>query len=550
MSTILRTLIALTLMIMSTYIWAGIERRPGKDDSTADIKEAAEHVQIKQRPAAANGVLRRPQQPVAEVRDERDAGPQHEEHNKDYKFDSKARRVAFDETVFKTDPNYDDLSYDYEAQLAIYGGKKAIDAPRPAIEWGYPQYSEGALGSTHSFFGEKNLGRNQVLAYGDFRNAIAYTDVGGESNAAIVSRLNLDIDWKITSTERLHMFVRPLDDGANFTRHEFVGDRQRTKLVDDFDIETLFFEGDIGAILSGFGDDYARYDLPFAVGRVPLFMQNGIWIEEAFDGFAISTVAKNSPKLDITNFDVTFFAGFNDVDTRALLKSNGKRDDRAGNIYGLATFMDVNYGYLEAGWGYVDDRRKSNGDHSYHNMIIGFTKRYFGRISNSVRFVANFGQKPGAGIAQTADGFAVLIENSLITRKPSTLIPYFNLYYGSDNPLPLARNEGLLKNTGINFEGDAMGGPTALDDSANNTYGGAFGLEYLFSLNRQIVVEVATVQTMGGKRSKVLGNQYALQVRFQEPLDLAWIFRADLFHAWNDNARDGSGVRFELRRKF
>jgi hypothetical protein len=539
------TIIGVLLTCASLQSGAAITRRPPEPEP-----EPPAEAQTQTQETEQNGVLRRPEALAEEVLELRDAGSEHEIHNKDYRIDPLARRVEFNREVFKSDPSYDDLEYDYEAQLAVYGGKRAVETPRPVIEWGYPQYSEGALGSTHSFFGEKNLGRNQVLAYGDLRTAVAYTDVGGQSNAAVVSRLNLDIDWKLTSTERLHLFVRPLDDGAQFSRHQFVGDDTGTDVVDNFDIETLFFEGDVGAILGGFRNEYSKFDLPFAVGRIPLFLQNGIWVEEAFDGFAVSTVAKNSPKLDITNFDVTFFAAFNDVDTRAIVKDNGQRDDKAANLYALTTFMDVQRGYLEAGWGYIDDRRKSDGDQSYHNVMIGFTKRYFGHISNSIRLVGNFGQDPGAGFSQTADGYALLIENSLITSKPSTLIPYFNFFYGSDTPVPLARIEGLLKNTGINFEGDAMGGPTALDDSANNTFGGAIGIEYLFSLNRQIVVEVATVQTQSDKRTRVAGDQYAVQVRFQEPLTPAWIFRADAFHAWNDNAPDGSGIRFELRRKF
>jgi len=539
----IRSLIILVGMglLMPVTTYAAIERRPQPEEAVEETEEPREDTP---------GVRRRPVEAAAGVQEERDAGSHHHIRNKDYKFDSIVIRTDFDRTKFKSDPNYDHLPYNAEAQIEIYGGKTAIDAPRPAIEWGYPQYEEGALGSTHTFFGEKNPGRNQFLVYGDLRNAVAYSDVGGQSRGQVVSRLNLDFDWKITATERLHMFVRPIDDGANFTRYEFSGDNRGSDVEEDFDIETLFFEGDVGAILGGITGEYASFDLPFAVGRIPLFLQNGIWVEEAFDGFAVSTVAKNSPKFDITNFDVTFFAAFNDVDSRAILDENGQRDDKAANLYALTTFMDVGRGYLEAGWGYVDDRVTNNGDHSYHNFMIGFTKRYGGWLSNSVRFVGNFGQDPGAGFNQTADGYAVLIENSLITHKPSTLVPYFNFFYGSDSPQPLARNEGLLKNTGINFEGDAMGGPAALDDSARNTFGAAFGIEYLFQLNRQIVFEFATVQASSSKPSVASGDAYAAQIRFQNNLGLAWLFRTDMFYAWNDDIDDGSGIRFELRRKF
>ncbi len=89
----------------------------------------------------------------------------------------------------------------------------------------------------------------------------------------------------------------------------------------------------------------------------------------------------------------------------------------------------------------------------------------------------------------------------------------------------------MLKNTGINFETDNLTGFPKLDDSANETYGGALGIQYLFSLNQQIVVEVATVQAMGGTNLPgriARGDQYALGARYQLPITNAWIFRADV----------------------
>ena len=84
-------------------------------------------------------------------------------------------------------------------------------------------------------------------------------------------------------------------------------------------------------------------DLPIALGRVPLFTQNGIWLDDAFDGVAIGITAKNSPTLDISNMDLTFFAGFNKVTTAAVPDSN---DDT--KVFGLAGFADARKGYMES----------------------------------------------------------------------------------------------------------------------------------------------------------------------------------------------------------
>ena len=133
------------------------------------------------------------------------------------------------------------------------------------------------------------------------------------------------------------------------------------------------------------------------------------------------------------------------------------------------------------------------GNLSYNSATIAFTKRYGRRLSNSMRAIWTFGQDAD-NVQQTADGVVLLVENSLVTHLPSTLVPYFNAWVGFDRPQPLADDTGVLKNTGINFETDALTGFPKLDDTANNTWGGAIGIQYLFDLDQQIVVEAAAVQ--------------------------------------------------------
>jgi hypothetical protein len=103
-----------------------------------------------------------------------------------------------------------------------------------------------------------------------------------------------------------------------------------------------------------------------------------------------------------------------------------------------------------------------------------------------------------------------------------------------------------LKNTGINFESDGLTGYPTLDASGNESYGGALGVEYLFNLDRQIVVEAAVVERMGGSP---LGSQYALGARYQHLISNAWLVRLDAMYGWRQGLEDVYGVRLELRRK-
>ena len=105
----------------------------------------------------------------------------------------------------------------------------------------------------------------------------------------------------------------------------------------------------------------------------------------------------------------------------------------------------------------------------------------------------------------------------------------------------------MLRNTGINFESDGLTGYPTLDATAHDSYGGALGVEYLFDLDRQIVVEAATVQRRG---DSTLGAEYAIGARYQHPFTKAWIIRLDAMKGWRQGQKDIYGVRVELRRKF
>jgi hypothetical protein len=120
--------------------------------------------------------------------------------------------------------------------------------------------------------------------------------------------------------------------------------------------------------------------------------------------------------------------------------------------------------------------------------------------------------------------------------------------------VPLARAEGgLLKNTGINFETDGVTGFPKLDDTGQSTVGGALGIQYLFNLDQQIVLEAATVQVIGGNNRPgrpAKGDEYGLGIRYQLPLSLDWILRMDAMAGFRDQDKNFTGARLELRKKF
>jgi len=472
--------------------------------------------------------------------------------DKPSKMSPQAKPVAHDPKVFGPDPSYEEKKYDAPGQIDIYGGKSRFDEVRPILELGRPIYLEGPFDKGINILGRKNPIYPGLHVYGDWRTAVGFNENGATETGLIATRLNLDIDLRLTGTERIHALITPLNQGGKFTQNEFFGDdRGNDELRTDLNLDSLFFEGDVGTITQGLTDSYNLIDLPFSFGLMPLLFQNGIWVEDAFVGGAFAIPAMSSPKLNISNMDITFFGGFDKVTTPAVLDDTGALADHSLSIYGATTFIEANEGYWEAGIGRVDGEDDFD-ELTYNSATLAFTKRYGRRLSNSLRAIYTFGQDRN-NAQQTADGLMLIADNSIVTHKPSTLVPYANFWIGLDRPQPLARNAGILKNTGITFETNGLTGLPKLDDTGHDTYGGAIGIEYLFSLDQQVVFEMSALQIMGDANElgrAAVNDQYGLGFRWQLPISRSWIVRADAMYGALKGADDIAGVSVEMRYKF
>jgi hypothetical protein len=457
-----------------------------------------------------------------------------------------AYRSTYLRDDFSADPINYQLQFDPCREQEPYDTKKPVHTQRPWIEWGRPFYDYGPFPPSSTLFGRTNLSAPQFLVYGDFRSAIASRQTG-VSNNQIASRLNLEADLKLTSTERLHTSMQPLNRNGNFTRVDFNSEDAQFEQAFNANLVTGFLEADLGAVWGGLTGRVLPFELPFAVGSMPLLFQNGIWLDDNVIGVAATLPAKNSAALDIPNFDVTFFYLFDNIDSPAF-----GNDNSASKAYGVASFLDVAEGYIELDYAFLEDR--SAFGRSYHNVGISYTRRYAERLSNSVRLLSNLGQSP-QGVANSAEGLLLLVENSLITADPYLFVPYFNFFAGFRQPQSVARGAaagGVLRNTGILFESDNLTGYPTLDATGNEAFGGAFGLNMIpGTINQQLVLEYAFVNVMDDVAlRKAVGNQQGLGMRYQRNLSHSWLLRADAMYGFLNDTRDLSGVRLELRNKF
>lgn len=435
--------------------------------------------------------------------------------------------------------------HDVESEQRVYDDKRALPTQRPLLELGREFYGSGIRPPSQTWLGETNLVDQQLYVYGDYRSGIA---AGRNRSGRIdnwAQRLNLDVDYRITATERFHMFVGPLNKANRFTNVALEEGRLRYNEFYNLVPVTGFFEGDLGAIFGGLSGQPSPMEVPVTAGLVPLLFQNGIWMEDAVTGFACAVPARHSRLLNWANFDATFFAIVDQLNSPAF-----DGDLHAAQALGTAWFIDAYGGYIEAGYAYLHDRKGQG--RSYHNATFSFTRRYFDRISNSVRVITNSGQQLQRQ-DRTADGVLLLVENSLVTAEPMHLVPYFNFFVGWNRPQSVARagvSGGVLRNTGLNFEIDGLNGHPILDDSGADTLGGAIGVDLIGdALDRQWLIEAAYVSPHGD-RALASGEQYALGTRYQFALSHRTIIRMDAMYGWLRGQPDIYGTRIEYRWKF
>src|SRR5262249_33490605 len=160
--------------------------------------------------------------------------------------------------------------------------------------WGMPLYLNGPVPPPSLEFGVTNPSVKRFYVYGDYRAAAAYNSQFGNDKAVLANRLNLEGDYWMTATERIHGSISPMQDGNDFVGVEFEHGKGHFNNAFDFfdeDTDTLFFEGDVGAMVGGVTGTYSPFDMPIAVGLIPLLFQNGIWMDDAIVGAALTIPA-------------------------------------------------------------------------------------------------------------------------------------------------------------------------------------------------------------------------------------------------------------------
>src|SRR5581483_9356684 len=124
-----------------------------------------------------------------------------------------------------------------------------------------------------------------------------------QTNNFITPQLDLQTNLQLTATQRVYALWRPIEWGAREpTFFQFGNDHGWTGRFSETP-QALFYEGQPFNWLSP--NDRLPLDFTLAIGRIPLFLHNGLWFNNFMDGFQLS---KNNIQLgNLSNLNIMYF---------------------------------------------------------------------------------------------------------------------------------------------------------------------------------------------------------------------------------------------------
>ena len=399
------------------------------------------------------------------------------------------------------------------------------DRPKPIIELGEPFLGTGTL-SQGFRLPTGAVWQPAFLAFGTLRSAVqsqslTFSDVedADVSLSEAAFRLDLFGNLYLTSTERVLIGFRPLDENASFTGFTLDcsgradcfdenGD-EVSGLQDEFNfgIRTLFFEGDIGEIFPAADwKDSKRLDIGISVGRQPLSFQEGLLInEDAID--AVGLTRANLKPRGVVNLRVTGLVGWGDINRTAIpvnadpelfadltlqeleelnaSLSGPNPGDKSALLFGLFTETDSRKSTIEADVIFV-----SADDLQGDGLYVGISDtRRIGRFSNTIRGVGSF--TIGQEGLRNSQGYVITNQFSWTPYHSYNHI-YINLFAGIDEYRSAARapaTGGPLGLVGVLYAAVGIGRfPGALNNQPDNAVGGSFGYQFFFNKTRQQLI--------------------------------------------------------------
>ncbi len=383
--------------------------------------------------------------------------------------------------------------------------------PRPIFEW-----PARFLGNGNLLKGFKiptgAVWQPYFVVFGTYRTAVQHFDPAPQAaRSEWANNFNLFANLYLTFTERILIGFQPFQQDGEFSGYNFKpedgtdGWRDRT----NFNIRTLFFEGDFGELFPFLDpDDKWHWDLGFSVGRQLISFQEGLLINDNIDAVGLTTVNLKPPTT--INTRVTLLYSWNDIHRTGFTGNNF--EDENASLFGLLTETDWRKSTVAIDVVYVNSNT-FGGDGLYFGIDavqrLGFYSTSF-RVTGSVPI--------GDETEFNRDGLIAFAE---ISRTPFGTHNhlYLNAYYGYKNFRSAARAPaagGPLGRTGILFAAVGLGRYGApLSNFADESFGGALGYQMFFAHNRkQLILEGGGRYATDnfGQRALAAGARYQMAV--------------------------------------
>lgn len=257
-------------------------------------------------------------------------------------------------------------------------------APEPVTAFTGFQAASGVRRSRLGWLGPgEYTWEPRFVGYGSYQLFGFAFEQAGHRSDAIGHQLLIDLDLRLTGTERFHVQFRPVGErntGGSFyefSDSQFVDNSTATP-------DRYWFEGDIHSILGWGNDVHASRYLNFLAGKFPFQLHKSLLLNDDILGVVLSR--NNLRFRNASNVNLQLFAGFHDVDTFPHIDTN---------IYGVHASVDYKRQFYEATYAFAN----SAFDREAH--YAGFSgTRFFGPRTIAARALFKFGDESGTGSGQ------------------------------------------------------------------------------------------------------------------------------------------------------
>ncbi len=412
--------------------------------------------------------------------------------------------------------------------------------PKLLLELGNPFLGSGPISPGFEIPGGAVL-QPSLWVFGTYRSALQVFNAGagGPNLSEWANRLDLYANLQLSGTERFLFGVRPLDEAGTFSGYQFSPDgTDGTVNGFNFDVTTLFFEGDIGEMIPDADPhDSASIDWGISVGRQPLFYQEGMLIDEdIIDAVGITRNTLVVP--GGSDLQLSFVYGWGKINRNDNVQRSGQ------HLFGLFSAWDFPKTTINADLVYVYD---DNGDTDGIFFGLSGVQR-IGHFNTSFRVLGSHATGPQS--LAVSDGYLLFAELSW-TPPWVEDNAYINAYWGIDDFASAARGAasgGPLGRVGILFAAVGLGRYGApLSNRPNDSVGGAIGRQWFFDDTRkQFVLELGG--RYGTKGTGLTAG--ALGARYQQAMGQHWVLQLDVFGSLVHTGDEGYGARAEIRFEF